>query len=367
MVVSSAASISYSMNLIHWRIPSISLVDFSDELRRCKDNNIQVSLLQKILYIPVFLIGGLLDCFFKIFINGVGEGRWSWFLTSFIATFCLCIKKMPDRILSTGGPASAHLTGVIISKIFKIPLIVEFQDPLSGNGIGRNSKSAKYLFLVEKFIINNSLKVVYVTKNSSLEAISKTGANNIVSLYPGSKNFMIQVDINKTNLLRIIHLGSLYSTRTFNQIIDVIEDLIVCGFINKSNIELINLGHVEKSQVDFLSKFSYVKIIPPIPRLAALEYASACDYLLLIQNSDARSELTIPYKTYDYLNLKKPIISIIKSIELKGLLCEHGHKSSDLDSPRDIKEHITSLLENSQTDEYCTIDAEKQALQLINI
>ena len=48
-------------------------------------------------------------------------------------------------IYSTGGPASAHLATILVSRILKINNIIELQDPLSGDDIGRNSYSKRYL------------------------------------------------------------------------------------------------------------------------------------------------------------------------------------------------------------------------------
>ena len=56
--------------------------------------------------------------------------------------------------MTSGGPASAHLAGIILGKLFSVPVIVELQDPLSGEGIGRNDEARGWLYKVEKFIVD---------------------------------------------------------------------------------------------------------------------------------------------------------------------------------------------------------------------
>ena len=68
-----------------------------------------------------------------------GEGRWSWFISAFIAAMMqVRNKRKLAFIYSTGGPPSADLAAILIGKLFQKKVIVEFQDPLSGEDIGRS-------------------------------------------------------------------------------------------------------------------------------------------------------------------------------------------------------------------------------------
>ena len=88
-----------------------------------------------------------------------------------------------------------------------------------------------------------------------------------------------------------------------------------------------------------------------------MRLALSYDLLLLVQHTDNRSKLTIPYKTWDYLNLQKPILALLNNNELKTLLDELGHYTcnvNDVDSivdailrfVHDHKENKVKILTN---------------------
>jgi hypothetical protein len=61
-----------------------------------------------------------------------------------------------------------------------------------------------------------------------------------------------------------------------------------------------------------------------MPRKQALEFAGSLDGLLLIQHNDSRSDETVPFKIYDYLNSMRPIFALIRNPELEHLLEQDG-------------------------------------------
>ena len=102
-----------------------------------------------------------------------GDGRWTWFITSTIAGLTISSIKNVSFIYTTGGPASAHLSGIFFSKLFGKKVICEFEDPLSGKDIGRNSLSRIGLKFFEKRIIKYADCTIYCTKNAMLDARRK--------------------------------------------------------------------------------------------------------------------------------------------------------------------------------------------------
>ena len=117
----------------------------------------------------VFTFGFILDLIESLLLKGKGGGKWFWFFSSAIVGIYLCKFKQVDYIFTTGGPASAHLTGVITKFFFKKKLFVELQDPLVGKDIGRSSLSSKYLSIFEKIILRNCDKLIFVTNSAAKE------------------------------------------------------------------------------------------------------------------------------------------------------------------------------------------------------
>jgi glycosyltransferase involved in cell wall biosynthesis len=367
-LVSSTSTRKSYFNIVNWRVPSISFSDYFDEIKRA--NKLQII---SILLLPVvFTLGLLFDLLLIIVTKGIGDGRWSWFISATIAGFFLALKFKPTKILTSGGPASAHLAGIIVGKLFSIPVIVELQDPLSGDGIGRNDEARGWLYKVEKFIINYADMTVYVTEEAAKFAKKQFNSLKISFVYPGSRDFGIKHNKNEkkdnSNKIQLVHLGTLYATRNFDAIIKAIDSLIEQKLLTKEEIELINLGHVGIEVIDRILTKSYVKVLPSVSREEALSFASKCDATLLIQNGDERSTVTIPYKTYDYLNINNHILALLNSDELTSLIKSSGHTAVDVNDVKAISECIMKI-KNGDTNngEFNSIDAIIQADSLINI
>jgi hypothetical protein len=249
-------------------------------------------------------------------------------------------------------------------------VVIELQDPLSGGDIGRNKQARGWLYRVEKLIVASADKTVYVTKAAAAFAASQFQSSKVFCVYPGAKDFEIFPDqrkVNSNGKLRMIHLGSLYATRNFRSIIAAIDSLIESGRLTSGGVELINLGHVAKEISDEILLKPYVKILPPVSREEALRIAADCDVTLLIQNSDERSKVTIPYKTYDYLNLGNGMLALLNSDELTELLTRCGHIAVPLSDVDAIARSLAGLLECRATriQSQVVIDAVIQAHNLL--
>ena len=372
-LISATCAKRHPVNEIsHWRIASLSISDYQDELHRIKERGDTVRLRDYFILPLVITLGVLIDILQYLLTKGIGEGRWSWTLPSSIAALLLALRFKPDLVLSTGGPASAHLSGIVVSKLIGIPLVVELQDPLSGGDIGRNAQSRGWLYQVEKLIVNMADKIVYVTKGAADFAATQFQSSKVVCVYPGAKDFAVKRIRDKkkgSDKLRLVHLGSLYATRNFRSIIAAIDMLVASSRLSVNDIELINMGHVASEIREEILQKSYVQILPPVGREEALQFAADCDITLLIQNSDQRSKVTIPYKTYDYLNLGTRLLGLLNSDELTDLLVRFGHVAVPLADIDAIAAHLLELLQhrNEPIRSEVTIDAVTQANNLLSL
>lgn len=328
----------------HFRVPSLSLVDFKIEFSELKKTQQKIPFYMYFFFPIAYSFGYIFDRLFIIATKGLGGGKLSWAITSFFtAIYILCTQKI-DIIFSTGGAASSHLTAAVTGLIFRKPVIIELQDPLYGHGIGRTSKSAKLLMILEKFLIKTSKKVVYVTKQAADEAKQRWHCNNAVCIYPGSRNFNIKQNPEKRTQFRFLHLGTLYSTRNFNTLVAAIDNLIESKKISSDEIELINLGDIYGDYLTDYQKKTYFKQYPIRPRAEAIAFAAQSDVNLIVQHSDPRSTTTIPYKTYDYFNLDCQILGLTNNKELSDMLVQNGYQSVNINDVSEISEKVLKLI-----------------------
>ena len=363
------AKLKIGNEIKHSRVASISFKDFNEERGYMTKFVGYVSRWYALMWPLVLTFGVISDLLSIAVTRGIGEGRWSWILSSVIPSLWRAMIFRPDVILTTGGPASAHIVGILVSKIVRCSVVVELQDPLSGDDIGRNPEARGWLYRVEKALIAFADKIVYVTNGAANFAIREFGTEKISAVYPGATNFNIPKSEFRKGTLKLVHLGSLYASRNFKAIIAGIESLIADGVLAENGVELINLGHVSPEIKAEICLKSYVRILSPVPREEALRYAAGCEIMLLIQNADDRSRVTIPYKTYDYLNLENSTLALLNSEELTGLISAHGHFAVDLEDLEGIKSAIKQIMnsEFQARPKLPKIDPVIQALSLVRI
>jgi len=353
ILLSSVFSIkSCDKNIVHYRVPSLSIVDLKHELHEIKINNLKMPWFSLIMLFPFIITLGLtLDLLQKFITSGNGGGKWSWTFPASVVALYLFFRHGCNLIFTTGGPAGAHLASVFVKLFTKKRLICELQDPLTGKDIGRTSRSALFLGYVEKIILNSADKVVYVTKDAAeyVKNRYKSVKADIVAIYPGSKSFEKEnkISLNELNKkLTIIHLGTLYSTRNFYTLIEAIDCLIDENEISEEQIEILNLGEMYGDLKEHHLAKSYIRYETIKPREEAIKVASSFMVSLLVQHSDSRSNATIPYKTYDYINISNPILALTNSHELHEMLTSSGHISVNINNIANIKLALLNLLSN---------------------
>jgi hypothetical protein len=282
-----------------------------------------------------------------------GEGRWSWFPITFLVSILSRKVIKSDFIYTTGGPASPHIVGILIGKIFNKRVVCELQDPLSGKDIGRNSFSAMGLKIIESFIINNSTITLFCTRNAMLAARDryKSRASNIDYVYPGSNKTKKVISIGsnvETSKINITYLGSLYQTRNIDSLMTAIK---LMNQHEQSLIEINLYGHLNPDIKQRILEYkeSSINMHGMVSRTEALKKGELADVLLLVQHSDERSITTMPFKTYDYLHSGKLILGLIfKNDEIKEILISHGHLVCQVDDIQAIQQAIRKLIENKK-------------------
>lgn len=359
LLTSSASFLSSEISNL--RIPSLSWKDYKEELefRRKYGDGPSAGLL--IWGIVPATLGRLTDFFTALFAGSWSQGKWSWCLFAAPAIW-LCAKWLKiDLVLATGGPTSAQFSAALVRRFLSVPVVLEFQDPFFWHGMGVGERARRLMFRFESFMVKNASRVVFVTKEAAARCKvrhQKLG-HKIFHIYPFSKPVDGIAQTHDHGLhskaeIRGIHLGTLYGSRNFDNLFKAVRSPTLTRRGHKgSKIHLTNLGglHVaNKADYEERENFSLKHLVP---RDDSIRLSAAFDFLILVQHDDERSEETIPFKTYDYLNLRKPILAIVNSPELSELLSDRGHfiaKTSSVDS---IELALEKLL--NDLDSWCAL------------
>ena len=345
-----------SSKIKHYKTPALSPHGAAYEYNEIRNKQIPVS--KGLSYFYTWMMYPV-NRFLHLLHLRSGEGRWSWFISAFFSSlFHVQKKKDLDFIYSTGGPPSAHLSAIVIGKLYGKRVIAEFEDPLSGEGIGRNKLSAFGLRFFEKIIIRWATTVIYCTQNAmkfSREQYPRY-QNKINFIYPGARLPLqlrsVVSDSQKFELVRrinISYLGSLYQTRNLDNLLEALRMLLEER--TNPNVEINVYGEMNADIRERILQFpyqDYIKLHGHVSRELALQKASQADVLLLIQHTDMRSKTTIPFKLYDYLHTRNLILGLIfRNNEIEDLLVSHGHmvcQADDINGIKDILVHLKANL-----------------------
>lgn len=338
----------------HKKVPALSPHAAGFEYEECKRRNIPI---QNSIWSGYLFVMHQIDKFFKKMHISSGEGRWTWFFTSFLAGFRIQTLRKCSFIFTTGGPASAHLSGILLGKIFGKKIMCELQDPLSGKDIGRNKVSNIGLQFVEKLIVRFADCTIYCTRSAMEYAREKYPfqAKKIFFVYPGSNKiqqetgfaYLKEKEQMQHPTINITYLGSLYQTRNMDTMMEAIRSLVAEGISVADHLEINLYGNINPDIRRRILTFPYpvIHIHGLVSRDIALQKARQADVLLLIQNTDDRSINTIPFKTYDYLHTGKLILALVyKNDELESMMRIHGHMVCQANDIVAIKEKLLELL-----------------------
>lgn len=111
------------------------------------------------------------------------DGRIDWMVSSTVIGALSCIKWKPDVIYSICNPQSNVIVGLLLSKIFRVPLILEYKDAWTIDEYLMKKKSKAYMRLsksLESNALNRATVLIGVTegliqayKSNYIETIGK--------------------------------------------------------------------------------------------------------------------------------------------------------------------------------------------------
>lgn len=331
------------------RVPSLSWGDYKGELLELGSVGETPSIWLQLIRPFAFLIGVPFDFFMRKVTKGISAGRWSWLLTALPVAVWLKLRHGVRDVFCTGGPTSAHVVGGFAVRLTGGHLYNEFQDPLLGAMMTRSSMTRRISSRIEKWLVKHSTKAVYVTQEAARLARVRNPehTNQIVAVYPGAWRFVTPaapVLSGALDVIEFLHLGTLYGSRNLDLFFDALDALRAEGFEHVQTVRVVNLGAVYcETAPRYLARPDF-QSLDALERIEALERARKASCLLLVQHVDERSRETIPYKTYDYLNLGLPVFGVLNNDELRTLIESCGGHAAQADDVESIKSALRACL-----------------------
>ncbi|MGW6384437.1 glycosyltransferase family 4 protein [Peribacillus butanolivorans] len=289
--------------------------------------------------------------------------------------FFLFKRRQIDIIITSSPPLFLGISGVIMSKIKKIPHVFDIRDiwpdvAVEIGEIKENSKIYKMMKKIEKFIYENS-DILTVVTNGKRANLIKNGVspNKIKLISNGFDEEFLEIPINKEiadkyNLIgkfNLLYAGIIGIAQGIDIIIESAEKL-------KSNneIQFVLVGNgVELERMKGLVKEKKLNNViftgeqPHVNIRSFLYYSSAA---LVPLKSEALKD-SVPTKLYEALGAGKPVILCASGDSVEVVNESNGGlivKPGDIDS---FVESIEKLYKDTELYKACTINSKEYVIK----
>ncbi len=245
------------------------------------------------------------------------DGMKYWYKPAYDACEEIIGRRDIEAILSSSWPITCHSIAKDLSEKYNIPWIGDLRDLWNKNPYVNHNFIRKHF---EKNLEEKTFKNV-----SALTVTTPLTKEILASIHPSKKIYTIENGYEKSEFenidivertshkLNITYAGKLYEGKRDPQILfQAIEELSSEGLIDKKNIEL-NFYGDSGNIMEMGLKYNIEDIINVhgfIDHSEVLKYEKASDILLLISWNNPNEQIFIPGKVFEYMGLKKPVISI---------------------------------------------------------
>ena len=284
------------------------------------------------------------------------SAAWSWFFGASLFGLYRCRVCRPQALYAVSGPESVHLAGLAISRCLGIPLVSEFTDPLAQQVSAHKKVRRRFAAWVEKITVRHASRVIYVTRTAARAARQHQPewAEKITAIYPYPRRMNLgsatrEETAPSGNSRVIAHFGSLYGRRNIHAFTSAAE---ACRDAESWEVRL--YGRLSRAAKNELEAGGARRGMPAtvvcgsISRTEAVARMFSADALLLVQHAAPVSAVTIPGKTYEYMQTGKLILAYLwGNPELQELLERHGHLVADMRDQEQCREVTQRLFERT--------------------
>ncbi|ROL60279.1 hypothetical protein D9V86_09555 [Bacteroidetes/Chlorobi group bacterium ChocPot_Mid] len=224
-----------------------------------------------------------------------------------------------DAIYSSSPPYTCSLIARNFKRRSGLPWVAGFRDPWRGF-----ISVPKRWFIPE--IIDMMMEKSVFTEANAIECAWEGIIKDALGKYPrlnknkfhhipngfDSADFPVVEKINNDKFT-ITYTGSMYGRRNPASFFEAIELLIKENRINPANLKLRFIGRFGNEVHDMFNKTSFketIEIIDYIPHEKSIEYLMKSDALLLVVDESKESKEIVPGKVYEYIGVKRPVITI---------------------------------------------------------
>jgi len=260
-----------------------------------------------------------------------------------ISSFFISMKiKNIDIVWGTSPPIFQSFTAWLVSKLKRVPFLLEIRDLWPAFAIAVGVLKSKILISLslwlEGFLYHHADQII-VNSPGYLEHVQSKGGENITLIpngsdaaaYPPVNTIKIRKELWWTDKFILLYAGAHGMSNDLPAILQAAKIIE-----SNESIKIIFIGGgKEKSNLIALAKslkLSNVEFLNPVPKNKIFEYLQSSDACIAILKPIELYKTTYPNKVFDYMAAGKPIILAIDGVIREvvesancGLFCEPGN------------------------------------------
>ncbi|WP_136465306.1 glycosyltransferase family 4 protein [Flagellimonas onchidii] len=244
----------------------------------------------------------------------IPDARRSWVKPSIKFLSKIIEEHGIETIITTGPPHSIHLIGLGLKDKFSLEWITDFRDPWTSIGYHKKLRLTRAAHkkhkTLEKKVLNSADKIV-VTSNTTkkeFESLTQKPIKTITNGFEGVTP-MNTLDASFT----ISHIGSLLTGRNPIVLWEALKELCEENNLFKNKLKIQLAGVVGEEVMDSLRENELEQQVINLGYLShdkVLEVQQKSQVLLLLEIDSEETKGIIPGKLFEYLNAKRPVLSI---------------------------------------------------------
>lgn len=283
----------------------------------------------------------------------IPDGFVGWIPVTLFKCFRIINKKDIDYVFVSCKPFSAAIIGLIIKKIKKIPVILDFRDPYSLDVEEIDEKSKRPWWrkkidqFIEKKLFEQSDIIINVSKEitTTYKRMYSEIAGRFFTIYNGfdKDHFPITKNIEKFKRFTIVYAGNFYYLNAQEPFFEALHKMKSEGRIQAEHFEFLYFGESGGRILEQAIQYDIEDLVSineriPYDRMLAVLARSHLHYIRVTQYA-------VPSKVHDGLALGVPFIGWVPYPEVREIIDYYSPKSYIFSE--NTKENYIRAIKNS--------------------
>lgn len=262
---------------------------------------------------------------YRVKLASMGRGGLGGYLLHYLSFVIGSIKRgiliffkgwRPDVIWTTSPPLFTGATGVVLSALFRSPLVFDIRDiwpdsAVAAGQISGDGNAYRIGKVLEKKLYSRSNHLTCVSHPMAyyLEKQTQTPVS-VVYNAPPHMDFSRNLPSNPRK--RILYAGNLGRVQGLDVLIESFNEVQKANYFSDWKLEFIGAGAFERKLKNMVKKMhleKQVRFHPPMTKQKLLEELANSGLLFINLKKDRVLSLTIPSKVFDYMLVNRPIIA----------------------------------------------------------